>query len=79
MVLQLCWELLFNVTNKEQAAALQVDRESDGYEIINHDPPIGPYATKAEALDALRGIKRFYLACAQEDEETAMLEDILAY
>ena len=67
------------MTNKEQAKALRivVDRETDCYEIVGHDPPIGPYHTKAEAEEDLRGVKRFYQT-EPDDTEALALEEILS-
>lgn len=48
------------MTNKETAAGLDTVVRDDQYWLEPHDPPIGPYETKAEALDDLKGVKRFY-------------------
>ncbi len=53
----------------------------DEYWLMPHDPPIGPYATKAEALDDLRGINRFYKLVEKEDRddsENLSIDDILS-
>lgn len=39
---------------------LRVERRADGWWIVGHDPPIGPYRTRAEAIEARRGVARFY-------------------
>jgi hypothetical protein len=67
------------MTNKAQAKALRivVDRVNDCYEIVGHDPPMGPYDTKAEAEEDLRGVKRFYQT-EPDDPDDLLLEDVLS-
>ena len=67
------------MTNKQQAKALEivVDRETDKYEIQGHDPPLGPYDTKAEADDDMAGVKRFYTD-EPDDPEAQALEELLS-
>lgn len=63
------------LTNKQQAAALEIDLIDDEWWIVNHDPVIGPYSTKTEAREALPGLRRFYRDLPDEDPT---IEDILS-
>lgn len=37
-----------------------LEKRVDGWWIIHHDPELGPYQTRAEAEDDMRGLVRFY-------------------
>lgn len=67
------------MTNKQQAAALRIelDESKEFYSILGHDPPMGPYTTKAEAKEDLAGVKRFYQT-EPDDPEDLALEEILS-
>ena len=54
---------------------LDVECRGDEWWIINHDPEMGPYTTKSDALDDLQGVQRFY----KEEFPTIVptLEDLL--
>ena len=61
--------------NADIAAGLRIEVIDDCYEIVGHDPVIGPYDTKREAESDLAGVKRFYRSLP--DEPVPTLEDIL--
>lgn len=67
------------MTNKQQAAALRIklDPTREFYEIHGHDPIMGPYHTKAEAEEDLRGVKRFYQT-EPDDPDDLLLEELLS-
>jgi hypothetical protein len=49
-------------TGKPKMPEFYIELIDDEYWILPHDPPIGPYERKAEAVEGLAGIKRFYKA-----------------
>ena len=67
------------MNNKDQAKALRIklDPTHEFYEIVGHDPVMGPYSTKAEAEEDLRGVRRFYQT-EPDDPEDLLLEDVLS-
>lgn len=66
------------MTNKEQAALLCVVVKDDRYWIVNHDPEMGPYDTKKDAVSDMEGVQRFYRDIAVEDTpEEIALEEML--
>jgi len=61
------------MTNTERADALDLQWRAGEWWIIGHDPEMGPYLTKHEAQDDLRGVKKFY-----KKEATIDVEDIIS-
>lgn len=47
---------------------LRIERRADGWWIVGHDPPIGPYRTRGEVIEARRGVARFYRLHARTAE-----------
>lgn len=67
------------MTNSQRADSLDVEKCKDGWWIVNHNPyNMGPYDTKAEAMEDLRGVRNFYKHHAIKDPEADALEDILS-
>ena len=52
----------------------RLELKNDAYWIVPHNPEIGPYDTKAEALEDLAGIKRFYRDNPLTPEERAIFD-----
>ena len=50
----------------------------DKWEIVGHVPVIGPYETKAEGMEALAGVKRFYQYHAVDEFNALTMEDVLS-
>ena len=50
-----------------------VNRDSKWW-IVGHDPEMGPYDTKAEAVDDMRGVNRFY----KDNPPAPTLEELLS-
>lgn len=65
------------MTNKEQAAVLDLELIDDEWWVVNHEPPLGPYDTKLEARYVLKGTRDFYLYHCPFDPMLDELDDIL--
>ncbi len=66
------------MTNKQRADRLELVKADDIWWIEGHSPTMGPYDTKAEAMEDLRGVRNFYKHHAIKDPEADALEDILS-
>lgn len=62
--------------NADIAAGLRLELIFDKWEIVGHVPAIGPYDTKGEATEVLKGVQRFYRSLP--DDPIPTLEDILS-
>lgn len=56
---------------------LKLNKETDEWWIEGHDPPIGPYDLKKDAVEDLAGVTRFYKHEYKPDAIDLALEDIL--